>query len=98
MQLTYNTVNTAGPVYQSFIAGGYIFYFGNVSNIVPTITLSPTPTKIIIAIAQANTMTTAGTPAPFNCSTTVTQPDKIKINSSIPNSPYSFSWMAIATV
>src|SRR5580692_6784455 len=31
MQLTYNQVNVAGPVFQSFLPGGYLFYFGTVS-------------------------------------------------------------------
>lgn len=37
MQLTYNSVNTAGPQYQSFIAGGYVLYWGKVASATPTV-------------------------------------------------------------
>ena len=61
MQLTYNTVNAAGPVYQSFLPGGYILYFGTVAipnhNIPTKVTLSPAPTKILIAMATPTVIT-----------------------------------------
>lgn len=102
MQLTYNSVNTAGPVYQSFLPGGYLLFFGSTSNIAVNITLSPAPTKILIAIATPNTMTTAGTPIPFNVSTTILTNSTFKINSTLNGSgpviAYSFGWMAVATV
>lgn len=55
MQLTYNQVNTAGPIYQSFLIGGYLLFFGQAISggstpTTPTfaqITLSPMPTKIL---------------------------------------------------
>lgn len=55
-QLTFNTINIAGPQYQSFLAGGYIIYFGKVSTLtinVPltaVVTLSPVPSKIVCVI------------------------------------------------
>jgi hypothetical protein len=57
-QLTYHAVNVAGPQYQSFLAGGYIIYFGtatqNTLNIPlnSLITLSPAPSKILCIIAN----------------------------------------------
>lgn len=111
MQLTYNTVNTAGPVYQSFLAGGYLIYFGTDSgnyvlntNIADTIILSPAPTRILMAIAIPNNMTTVGTPIPNLVSTeinTITN-DRFIIHSNFlgntAGNPYSFTWIAVATV
>lgn len=108
MQLTYNTVNTAGPIYQSFLPGGYLLYQGSVSGntapnvlIAQTVILSPAPTSILIAIATPNTMTSVGTPTPFNVSTTINTltNDRFVINSTGNGSggsiPYSFVWVAI---
>ncbi len=97
MQITYNSVNTAGPVYQSFLAGGYILYFGTTSNIAVNITLSPSPTKILVAIAEPNNLTTSGTPTPFSVSTQIISTTQFKINSNA-TGVYSFTWMAIGTV
>lgn len=107
MQLTYNTVNTAGPQYQSFLPGGYIMYFGVDSGVtVPNvpisdlIILSPAPTQIIVAIAIPNTMTTVGTPIPFTVATSVVTTDRFTIHSGGNFSggaiPYSFTYLAIA--
>lgn len=73
MQLTYNKVNIAGPIYQSFLSGGYIVYFGNVSTLLSpyTITLSPVPTKILCAIAMPNTVQTNSTHQPIPISTVI---------------------------
>lgn len=98
MQLTYNAVNTAGPVYQSFLPGGYLLFFGMTSNIAIPIVLTPTPTIIIMAIANPNNKTTVGTPIPFDVSIVVTQPNTIKINSALASGVYTFTWMAIAKV
>ncbi len=58
-QLTFHTVNTAGPTqYQSFLPGGYILYFGTeTNNVVNTpltalVTLVPAPAKILCVIAN----------------------------------------------
>jgi hypothetical protein len=112
MQLTYNTVNTAGPQYQSFLVGGYILYFGvdsgttsgsgSTSNpIQDTITLVPAPTKILLAIAEPQTMTAVGTPTPLNVGTQILgSTNQFKIFSNpgkglVPGSAYSFGWLAI---
>lgn len=52
MQLTYNTVNTSGPQYQSFLAGGYLFYTGSLTTAAgtTTITLTTVPTKLLVVI------------------------------------------------
>jgi len=106
MQLTYNEVNTAGPVYQSFLPGRLLFYFGVVTGnttpnvlIADTVSLSPPPSLLLTAIAEPNTVTSGGTP--FKVSTT---PNLITSSSFVINStgnlsgasiPYSFTWSAI---
>lgn len=99
MQLTYNSVNTAGPVFQSFLAGAYILYFGMITDITVNITLSPAPTKILAAIANANTLTSVGTPTPFDVSTQILSNSTFKINSNLDGThttTYSFTWLAVA--
>lgn len=102
MQLTYNSVNTAGPVYYSFLPGGYLFFFGMVTatNLVPhTITLSPAPTKILMAIANPNTVETGSTHRPLKISTNITSATTFDVYASFSPLPqYDFSWMAVATV
>lgn len=73
MQLTFNQVNLTGPIYQGFLAGGYLIYTGNVStNTAPTtpfsINLSPIPTKVLCAIAMPNTVETGSTHQPIQIS------------------------------
>ena len=95
VQLTYNTVNTSGPVYQSFLPGGYLLYFGSVSA-TGTVTLSPKPTKILVAIAYPNNLTSGGTPVPFSVSTQILSNNyQFNIISNATGS-YTFTWMAIA--
>lgn len=109
IQLTYNSVNTSGPVYQSFLPGGYLFYWGTDSGttiknvpISDTITLSPVPTKLLIAIAIPNTLTSGGTPIPFDVSTQILTSSTFTINSTGNGNgnpiSYTFTWMAIASV
>jgi len=97
MQLTYNKVNTVGPVFQSFLIGGYLLFFGKVTDITVPVTLSPIPSSILTAIAIPNTMTTAGNPIPYRVSTQILSKSQFMIYSadaSIAN-PYSFTWIAI---
>lgn len=90
MQLTCNTVNTVGPQYQSFLPGGYLLYMGSISNVSTStlVTLSPTPTKILLAIATIDKVLPAGT-IPFlistNLSTTNTAQFTIFTNATTPN-------------
>jgi len=77
-QLTFHTVNTAGPVYQSFLPGGYLLFFGQVTQIAQVnppvipivVTLSPVPTEILCVIANSTnvigTSTTWGQPMSVN--------------------------------
>lgn len=95
MQLTYNSVNTLGPQYQSFLAGGYLIYFGSTGDISVQITLSPTPTSIICAHASPQDMISNH---PYDVAVSVTQPDKIKINSILAPPLSTFLWFAIAQV
>ena len=93
MQLTYNTVNTSGPQYQSFLPGGYILYFGSTTNISVPITLSPQPTAILTTIAIPNTLTTGN--VPFDVSVTRQTNVSITINSTLGRTPYSFTYFVI---
>ena len=90
MQLTYNQVNTAGPtLYQSFLPGGYLLFFGTTTNSVTPITLTPTPSSILMAIAYSS-----GTNV--DSQVVVTQPDKVTVNTSAVGA-FTFTWMAIGT-
>lgn len=97
MQLTYNTVNTAGPIYQSFLPGGYIIYFGSITgaNAPATITLVPTPTKTLMAQAFPTTTQSVNGP-PDRVFASITQPDKVIVNSSTASPADVFLWLAIA--
>lgn len=53
-QLTFNAVNIAGPVYQTFLPGGYIMYFGEVGTVPSTIILNPVCTRIACVVVCAN--------------------------------------------
>lgn len=94
MQLTYNTADVAGPIYQSFLPGGYILYLGQIGDITVPITLVPTPTKILCV--QAFPEATGGSNIPYPLRVVVTQPDTIKIDSSTSPALTNFMWMAIA--
>lgn len=96
MQLTFNSVNIAGPVYYSFLPGGYIFYFGNVTtnNDIEQITLAPIPTELLVMIATPNTVESSSPNRPIKISVN-------KISNSIFNvyttfaGSRSFNWFAI---
>jgi hypothetical protein len=105
MQLTYNAVNTAGPQYQSFLPGGYVLYFENITGVAPSaanlvfnITLSPTPTSIVCPIAYTNSMTTVGTPIPcaIMVSNVLASTFDITMQSPGAGQNYSLTWLAIA--
>ncbi len=96
MQLTYNTVNVAGPnQFQSFLPGGYLLHFGTVTA-TGTVTLSPIPTKILIAIAIPNNMTTVGTPIPNDVSTNILSNSQFQILSTLATGVFSFCWITIS--
>jgi hypothetical protein len=96
MQLTYNSVNTTGPQYQSFLPGGYIMYFGTISSS-GTVTLVPTPTEVLMA--QAFSQGAFGG-IPDDASVTVdniNHPNQVVINSfSSPSSPLLYLVIAKA--
>lgn len=93
MQLTYNSVNTAGPQYQSFLVGGLLFFFGSTNSIATTITLSPSPSVLRLAIAIGTAISSGG--IPNNANTQITQPNKFKINSSNAAPTDTYFWLAI---
>ncbi len=98
MQLTYPTVNVAGPIYQSFLPGGFVFYFGSTNTIGTPITLTPTPTSILCAhaVPQGTSASGGATNVPYDVGVVVTQPATIKINSTRAPGGATFLWMAIA--
>ncbi len=109
IQLTYSTVNTAGPQYQSFLPGGYILYTGSSSGItssaspvVTTITLSPAPSLILLPMAASNTMTQFGTPQPCGIGTQILNASQFNITLTSPSNgaaaTYNITWFAIGAV
>lgn len=82
MQLTFNKVNVAGPVYQSFLAGGYIVYTGNVTTASNSIdiTLSPIPTKIVCSIATPNTVEVDTVHQPIKISASVINSSTVRVS------------------
>ncbi len=97
MQLTYNSVNTAGPVYYSFLPGGYLIYFGNVTTLISPqlVTLSPVPTELLIAIAMPNTVEANSTHQAIKISTDIVTTSTFNVYTSFTGSR-TFNWVAIA--
>lgn len=103
MQLTYNSVNTSGPMYYSFLPGGYIWYFGRVILTAAnphTITLSPIHGEIMACFAFPETIgsgSSAGRPLKISVFNKQPNPQSFKVYVTLAGSTlYSFSWMAIA--
>lgn len=96
MQLTYNSVNKTGPVYQSFLTGGYILYFGSVTFSSPTVTLSPVPSAILMGIAIPNNLTVLGTPISNTVGFKPISSSQFQIVSSTAAPTDTFKWMVIA--
>jgi hypothetical protein len=94
LHMTFNVVNTSGPVYQSFLPGGNLLYFGTVSSISTPITLSPAPSSILVAIATPNNVQGFGNP--FTVSTTINSASTFTINSNA-TGVFTFTWIAIGT-
>lgn len=93
MQLTYNAVNTIGPnQFQSFLIGGFLLHFGTVTA-TGTVTLSPAPSRIIIAIAQPNNIQSG---IPNTVSTQVLNNSQFNILSSTATGVFSFTWLTIS--
>jgi hypothetical protein len=95
MQLTYNTVNTAGPQYQSFVVGGLLVFFGSTTGVPITITLSPSPSFLQAAIAIPTNFFHNVIDIPNAANTQITQPNKFKITSFSPAPASTFFWIAI---
>lgn len=94
MQLTYNTVNTSGPQYQSFVAGGLLVFFGSTTNVPITITLSPSPSVIQIAIAIPTALSPTNN-FPDTVNTQILSASQFKINSTNALPGDAFFWIAI---
>lgn len=92
VQLTYNTVNLAGPIYQSFVAGGYIVYFGATSVINSAITLSPTPSSLLVVMAQPS----VGVPQSVKYGTQILSATQFKINASAAVGAYTYFAIGVA--
>lgn len=85
MQLTYNTANTAGPIYQSFMVGGLLVFMGQATTGVQ-LTFTPTPKKILNVQVFGLS---------FISSLTLTQPDKIKVDPSL-GPAITYNYLVIA--
>lgn len=97
IQLTYDQVNTVGPIYQSFLAGGYLIYCGSVlinGAGQATITLSPIPTKILTVLCNSTVNGPDGQPAVVSAS--ITQPSTILIITNTLSAGTTYLWTAIA--
>jgi len=106
IQLTFNGVNTVGPQYQSFLAGGYLIFFGSIpssTSINSTITLVPAPTEILSVIASPTRLVAAngglGPSAPLRLNATVNPNNfQFTIKSSPIGAPQitgAVNWLAI---
>ncbi len=109
-QLTYDVVNTAGPVYQSFTPGifltdrqspsCYLWYFGQASFSSPAssvdVTLTPAPRKILCIIANPQQFNAATVPGPKGCSV-LAKADNTGFTIFGPNNtnPNTFTWIAL---
>ncbi len=98
-QITFDTVNKVGPVYQTFIPGGYIMYFGSIGAVPSTITLIPACSKIVSVVVLSNVITPIPlTPVPLSVFATITSANTFDVDSQpvgfLPPS-YRFSWVAI---
>lgn len=96
MQMTYNSVNTAGPQYQSFLVGGLLVFFGSVTgvNVPVTITLSPSPSVIQVAIAIPTALSPPNN-FPDTVNTQIISASQFKINSTNALPGDLFYWIAI---
>lgn len=103
MQLTYNTVNIVGPnQYQSFLPGGYLIWFGTQAAIPATVTLTPTPSTLLVAHARPTAVTGLSHSPPFAVATQILSTTQFKIISgtsppagAVPGVGVVFVWMAI---
>lgn len=102
MQLTYNSVGLAGPVYYSFMPGGWIVYFGRETGIAvspKTITIAPIPKILFVTFANPNTLELGGDHRPMKISTNITSMSTFDVYSTPGSSGspanYDFSWFAL---
>ncbi len=113
MQLTYNTVNLAGPQYQSFLpgtidanaptlTGAYIIYMGQIPYSSPaTVILSPIPTLIRAVLVTPIINNTLSNPRKYNVNVNNTLHDRFTITSTSSSgftAPDFWGYVVIATV
>lgn len=104
MQLTFSQVNTGGPIFQSFLPGGYLLYIGSItqaSGALPfTVTVTPSCTKLLMAIAAPTAIiaTPSGNQA-IDVETVITGANTFVISSAFRGQPtpasWKFNWIAI---
>ena len=100
VQLSYNSVGLAGPIYYSFLSGGYLIYFGSALK-GATVTLTPTPTKILCAQVFPTGTGNANhgkpkTNVPYDAWVTISGAT-LTINSTRAPGGSTFLWMAIGS-
>lgn len=104
MQLTFNTVNNAGPIYQSFLANGYLVFIGSVTQppgpATPQVVTLPIATSGIVCVI-ANPHNVIGNTQFFGASVSVEviSNTEISINprqTNLTGVNYTYTWVAIA--
>lgn len=106
MRLSYSSVGTAGPIFYSFLPGGYVIYWGTASLSVPknstastTVTISPIASRILIAIAVPITQVAFALPNSLPLATNVNNNSSFTIyvngNSTNATITYDLLWFAI---
>lgn len=100
IQLTYNQVNTVGPIYQSFLPGGYLLYWGQTTIANPStsvdVTVSPTPTILLLAIAYPNS-TSSGIARLVSTKIKTNNTGFTIFTASFTSPTVPFTWIAIGT-
>lgn len=106
IQMTYNTINNTGPIYQSFLPGNpglfcgpYLVYFGNfVGSGNTVITVSPASTRLLFAYANVYAVTIVGAPVAYPVATQILTPSTFQINLGTLPANTTIGWLAIGTV
>ena len=102
MQLTYNQVTISAPPFigdtqfQSFLPGGYVFYFGKTTTANMVITVTPTPVKLLMAQAFASALINKQGTSGVDVYTTLSvNTNMFTITSQLAVPGTIFFWMAI---
>jgi len=95
MLLTYSSVDVAGPIFYSFLPGGYLIAFGIVTGaaITSTINMPVATTKILTVIVNPNTVEGGAGSSPVKISADIKTATQFVAYSP---AAFDFTWVAIA--